>query len=235
MKIAVLTSDTPHHRFFLHKINSKYAIDSIFYETKSLKPKFDNTSPFKKQEENFEEENFFKEFPNSLLEIDSYFFESLNCQDSLAKFDSKKVDIGIVFGTGKLIPEVINKFSGHLMNIHRGIPQKYRGLDSDLWAIYKNDFDNIGTTLHLVEPDLDTGNIIGQDFLELNNTMRTHMIRYFTTLQATDLVLKALNDLSKGSLEHYPQESIGDYYSFMGKEDKIAVNQKFNSHCKQLP
>ena len=112
---------------------------------------------------------------------------------------------------------------------------KYRGLDSDLWAIYKNDFDNIGTTLHLVEPDLDTGNIIGQNFLELNNTMRTHMIRYFTTLQATDLVLKALNDLSKGSLEHYPQESIGDYYSFMGKEDKIAVNQKFNSHCKQLP
>ena len=91
------------------------------------------------------------------MEIDSYFFESLNCQDSLAKFDSKKVDIGIVFGTGKLIPEVIDKFSGHLMNIHRGIPQKYRGLDSDLWAIYKNDFDNIGTTLHLVEPDLDTG------------------------------------------------------------------------------
>ena len=61
------------------------------------------------------------------------------------------------------------------------------------------------------------------------------MIRYFTTLQATDLVLKALNDLSKGFWSIILKNQSVIITRSWGKEDKIAVNQKFNSHCKQLP
>tara|TARA_A100000164_G_C21885577_1_gene762577 strand:+ start:126 stop:833 length:708 start_codon:yes stop_codon:yes gene_type:complete len=234
LKLSVLTTDTPHHRYFLQKISAKYEIDSIFYETKSLKPNFDNSSPFAEQEKVFEEESFFKDCSSSLLDIDSFFFETLNSEDAIEILGSRNLSIGVVFGTGKLNPEVINQFSDYLMNIHRGIPQKYRGLDSDLWAIKNNDFRNIGTTLHIVEPDLDTGDIVGQCILDINKSMRTHMIRYFTTVQATNLVIRALNDYQSGKLNFTPQESLGNYYSFMDKANKIKANEKFNAHCKNL-
>ena len=155
MKIAVLTSDTPHHRFFLHKINSKYAIDSIFYETKSLKPKFDNTSPFKEQEENFEEENFFKEFPNSLLEIDSYFFESLNCQDSLAKFDSKKVEPAVIESpemASERFEQSFKNRAGQVKPFTAPIDKKLRDaaalvLDTHDKTIVRNEADELLTTI----------------------------------------------------------------------------------------
>tara|TARA_B100000963_G_scaffold351912_1_gene364274 strand:+ start:5806 stop:6513 length:708 start_codon:yes stop_codon:yes gene_type:complete len=234
LNLSVLTSDTPHHRYFLNKINEKHKIDSVFYETKSLKPKFDNSSPFEAEEIKFERKEFFKNCPDTLIDVDSFFFESLNSKEAVFKLNSRQPNIGVVFGTGKLSTNVIGQFSDHLMNIHRGIPQKYRGLDSDLWAILNDDFANLGTTLHLVEPDLDTGNIIGQRILEINKTMRTYMIRYYTTLIATDLVIKALDDYKFGTLKHFPQETLGDYYSFMDKDKKIKANQKFISYCKNI-
>ena len=41
--------------------------------------------------------------------------------------------------------------------------QYYRGLDSDLWAIYHRDYKNIGVTIHMVDSELDTGEILYQE------------------------------------------------------------------------
>ena len=57
----------------------------------------------------------------------------------------------------KLIKILFQFFKFGLINVHRGIINKYRGLDSDLWAIYHKDLDNIGVTIHKVDENLDTG------------------------------------------------------------------------------
>jgi hypothetical protein len=46
------------------------------------------------------------------------------------------------------------------LNAHPGILPEYRGLDTALWAIYENRPDEVGCTLHLVEPGIDTGDIL---------------------------------------------------------------------------
>ena len=65
-----------------------------------------------------------------------------------------KPDLGVVFGTRKISTKIINLFKFGLINIHRGIVEKYRGLDSEYWALYHRDYKNIGITIHQVSEDL---------------------------------------------------------------------------------
>ena len=66
---------------------------------------------------------------------------------------------------GIIIPVNIPKIG--TINIHRGYAQSYRGLDSDLWAIYNEEFDKIGVTLHYVDEKLDNGRIILKKRVEI--------------------------------------------------------------------
>ena len=76
-------------------------------------------------------------------------------------------DLGISFGTGKISPEIIKLFNKGIINIHRGIMTKYRGLDSEYWASCHSDFKSIGTTIHYVNKHLDKGKTIFQKKLKL--------------------------------------------------------------------
>lgn len=234
MNLIILSSDTPHHRYFFHRINELFEIDNIFLETNSYKPNFDISSPFENEENEFEIKNFFKTIPNSLPDVKINYFKSINSEESSNLLDTVKPEVGIVFGTGKLKPEIINKFSFCLMNVHRGIPEFYRGLDSDLWAIYEDKLDLIGTTLHIVDEELDTGEIVYQEHLSLKKNMKIYQIRYHTTLIAVKLVLKALMDIKEGVFKSNPQRKKGDYYSFMSSDRKKEIALKFNNHCSDI-
>jgi methionyl-tRNA formyltransferase len=234
-KIVVLSSDTAHHRYFLNTILKEgIPIVGCLFETKHIEASFPTGPLFETTEDSFEAENFFngipKELPNGLvLEV-----ESVNSLDSIEKIRKLDPDLGVVFGTGKIEKNVIQMFRDGLINVHRGIAEEYRGIDSSLWAIYHNDYQNIGVTIHKVEPILDTGDTIFQEKMRLKAGMKTHQIRYYTSLIATDLVLQALKAYLSGGLQQKPQEKRGRYYSFMPLDLKKIVNKKFNNYCEKL-
>jgi phosphoribosylglycinamide formyltransferase-1 len=51
---------------------------------------------------------------------------------------------------------------GNVIGAHPGLTQRYRGSHSPFWAIYKNDWDNVGYTIFWVSNGIDTGDIIDQ-------------------------------------------------------------------------
>ena len=57
----------------------------------------------------------------------------------------------------------------YTLNIHGGIVPKYRNVHSEFWAISKNDFKNIGTSIIHLDPGIDTGDIAIQEILEINS------------------------------------------------------------------
>jgi methionyl-tRNA formyltransferase len=140
----------------------------------------------------------------------------------------------VVFGAGKISSDVIKMFPDGLINVHRGISEKYRGLDSELWAVYHQDYGNIGVTIHKVEELLDTGDIIFKQKLKLKSGMKTYQLRYYTSLIATNLVIKTLKDYLSGTLLQKKQKKKGRYYSFMPLELKKIVNDKFNHYCEKI-
>jgi hypothetical protein len=63
--------------------------------------------------------------------------------------------------------------------------------------------------------------------------MKIYQIRYYTTLIAAELVIKAVGQyLRSGELPSYPQPQEGRYYSFMPIELKRVVAEKFNKYCE---
>ena len=90
-------------------------------------------------------------------------------------------------------------FKDGLINVHRG-STILSWLDSDLWAIYHRDYKNIGVTIHMVDSELDTGEILYQENILMHKGMKTHQLRYYTTKIATDLIYKSILDyFSSGS------------------------------------
>ena len=120
----------------------------------------------------FYEEKFFQNGVSSELSenlkrktINIY---SVNCKAFQRYLEYLNVDLAVSFGVG-LIKDYIFKTPRHgIINMHRGISESYRGMESDLWAIYNRDFENLGVTIHFVDETLDGGQIILQGIFEIN-------------------------------------------------------------------
>lgn len=234
-KILVLSTDTYHHQYFVNKLLLEGVhIDGVIYETHSITPPFATGPVFEDKEEAYDRENFFRDVPKEVPPSLISYVDRVNSRNSINLIKQVRPDLGLVFGTGWISDEVIGQFKDGLLNIHRGIAQEYRGLESDLWAIYHRDYSNIGVTVHKVESKLDAGGIVYQDRIKLHKGMKTHQLRYAWSVLGTELVLKAVKDYLKGELKSYPQEKLGRYYSFMPLPLKKIVNARFNKYCEKL-
>lgn len=234
--IVILTTKTDHHTYFINKIFSAgFHIAGVIYENEVLKPVFNTISPYSEKEKIFEEKNFFLNIPDKVYsQIKIFNVGTLNGSDSENVLKKLNADVGIVFGCGKIQPHVFLLAKKGLINVHRGIAEEYRGLDCDLWPIYHVDYKNIGVTIHKINKRLDTGDILYSQRLKLVKNMKIYELRYYTTIIATDLVIKVLKDLESNSLRLRKQRSRGRYYSFMPSSLKMIVERRFNTYCEKL-
>ena len=137
MKIAILSTDTNHHRYFINSIEKEnIKISKYIFETTFVKSKFKKFNFFSKEENDFEKENFFKNVSFILNKKKMIKVKNINLKSSIKILEKNKFDIGIVFGCRKINQDVIKVFKYGLINIHRGVINKYRGLESDLWAMF---------------------------------------------------------------------------------------------------
>jgi folate-dependent phosphoribosylglycinamide formyltransferase PurN len=234
-RIILLSTDTPHHRYFINALERDgLRFDFCLFETEPMEPPFAVGPLFEEEERVFEATEFFRDLPSELEYSRVRTCSRIGQEDGLALLDAIQPDFGVVFGTGRLPKRVITRFPDGLINVHRGIAELYRGLDSDLWAIYHNDYAALGVTIHRVDENLDTGAVVAQERMPVHPGMRTWQIRCHTTLIATRLVGRALRAYLEGRLTDRPQESPGRYYSFMPLELKKGVACKFDRYCERL-
>lgn len=234
--IVILSTLTDHHIYFINRIIQEFSVKAIFFETLHLTPRFPVGPLFEDKEISFEKDHFFVDVPSELpKEIPIHKIPTVNHPGIAEHIASYKADLGIVFGCGKIKPNILNTTKDGLINLHRGTAEEYRGLDSDLWAIYHKDFENIGVTIHKVEEKLDTGDVLKYKNIKLKRGMKIHQIRHDTTVLATDLVLEILREYKiSEKLNGCPQKKKGRYYSFMPLELKKIVAEKFNTYTEKL-
>ena len=232
--VVVLSTDTAHHRYFLNRLRDDgLPIGPVIFETTSVKPPFATGPLYEKEEERFESGRWSEWL--MLGGFDIHRVENFNHEDSLAILKRWQPVFGVAFGARRLKPVVLDQFSGGLVNVHRGIAQDYRGLDSELWAIYHHDWNSIGVTLHLMDPELDTGPVVAQERLTLCREMKVHQLRAYTTEMATRMMSQVVQAQLEGRLESRVQPTPGRYYSFMPLALKKIVQARFNQYCEGLP
>ncbi len=194
-RCLLLTTDTPHHRYFAGRLARWVELTVVLEESASgAAARFS----FNRLQDRFERKSFNGGSEGFGAQGGFHRFRSVNERECRELIRRTQPDLLVTFGTRRVLPAVY-RMVPLSVNVHRGILPDYRGLDSDLWALYRRDFGNIGTALHLLEERLDTGPVLLQRRLELRAPLAAHELRYHTTLLAADLMEELLQSLRKGA------------------------------------
>lgn len=92
--------------------------------------------------------------------------QSVNDEACVSAIQSLQPDIIVVNGTRIISKKILQSTGAIFINMHTGITPAYRGSHGGYWAMYHNDAEHFGTTIHLVDAGVDTGSVIKQAFIK---------------------------------------------------------------------
>lgn len=241
LRVAILSTPTKHHTYFINRLAECCDIVTVIYERRRLKKSYE-TGPFFAEEEDRFEDRFFDPHydgtppnlsPDVLDKVVE--FESVNDPDAIEHLKNMQPDLAVSYGIGRADVCVFDIPTFGTINVHRGLAQYYRGLDSDLWAIFDQRFDRIGVTIHYVDTGLDTGHILVQERVPVQPEDEIYHLRYKTSVTATRLVEQLIVRFGErmGRLGGRPQVEQGPYFSAMSLKDKHIALERFEIHQKR--
>lgn len=156
--------------------------------------------------------------------------DSMNGEAVKALLAEKKPSVVVVSGTG-IIGKKILALAPLFINIHVGITPRYRGVHGGFWAVYEGRPDLAGTTIHRVDPGVDTGAIIAQVPITVasEDTYRTLPVKQY--LAALDAMSQAVRDGLNSTLNTYMRDDLqsqqwysptpGEYWQFVRQMRKL--------------
>lgn len=126
---------------------------------------------------------------------------SANGDDCLAMIAAKAPDVVFLASCRMLSRKTLGAISCPVINYHSGINPKYRGLAGGWWARASGDTANYGTTVHLVDAGVDTGDILYQAFLEPDprDTLLTDAMAM--AAGSREIAIQAVEDALNGQLQ----------------------------------
>jgi len=109
----------------------------------------------------------------------------------------KKIKPGIIIlgQTGIVKKNILDIPAIGTINAHPGILPEYRGIDSYKWALFNDDYDKIGATVHWVDEKIDSGNIIFQELYEIKKNESLDSLESNVNELAVELMAKAIADM----------------------------------------
>ncbi|MDF9392311.1 formyl transferase [Methylococcus capsulatus] len=130
--------------------------------------------------------------------------DTVNSHRTIALLRELAPQAVVVNGTRIISREVLDAIEVPFLNTHMGITPRYRGVHGGYWAIANDDRENCGVTVHLVDAGIDTGGVLYQGIIEVDekddfNTYPLHQIA-----KAIPLMQSALEDVRAHNLRTVP-------------------------------
>ena len=131
-------------------------------------------------------------------------------------------DLYIVFGAsyikGWLIDFLIEKKAA---NIHMGLSPYYRGSSCNFWAVYDNNPEYVGATIHLLSKGLDSGDILFQTLPKYNDEVNIFDFTMSSVLAAQKGLIKIINNKEFFSIKPIKQD--------LSKQIRYSKNKEFTN------
>lgn len=139
--------------------------------------------------------------PDLAPEIPVSRIPSANARDCLYLIAAKNPDVVFLAGCRMLSKATLAAIPCPVINYHSGINPKYRGLAGGWWARATGDHENYGTTVHLVDAGVDTGDTLYQTFLTPHprETLLTDSLAM--AAGSRDIAVRAVEDALSGNLQ----------------------------------
>ena len=186
LRLGILTTDTPHHRYFLRQLETRLpaGVEIAFnlFETRRLFARrlawrhFLGSLPniwtglalnpymamgaYDGHIRKYEAKKFFPNGNDNLPKsFPSHIVHSVNDREAIEKIDVAEPDLLLVYGTGLIKPRVFDRPPLGAVNAHGGKLPRYRGLDTNLWAAYEGHPEAMTVSLHKMDLEFDRGPI----------------------------------------------------------------------------
>lgn len=177
LKILVLCGRSPRHWYVANALCQAAEVQAIVQETgaewnakkiwKLLRP--DNffrkvwrwVRDRRRYVGNRESEFFFGNRPAALDQPERVVeVPHVNDPAVVALADRLQPDLICVFGTSLIRGDLLTRGRLGMVNLHGGLSPEYRGADCTFWALYNQEPEKIGCTLHWIDVGIDTGRLV---------------------------------------------------------------------------
>ena len=136
-------------------------------------------------------------------------------------------DLIVVIAYGKIIPQTILDIPAYgCVNVHASLLPKYRGAACLQGPILNGDRET-GVTIMKMEAGLDTGPILHQEKIDLNDTETLEELHDKLSLIGSQALIPVLKDFCDGKIEPVIQnEAEASYIGLIKKEDGLITPNK---------
>ena len=227
MNISILTSNHLRHKAFAKSLCDILDIKTVVFEEKSA-----STQQFHKKEE-----NYFKDLAGwqprcQYIACPCGFVNKGYVINTLKE---QNLDYLFIFGSSLLKEEVFSIPKKGCINIHTGLVQHFRGVDSSLWAIYEEKPEAIGATIHYVDNSIDGGGIIAQKRTNLSIGDDLDDIFFKTCKTGFELLQEKMDKILEGKIKAKKLISRGKLYQKkdLNKSIVVKVNKKLPKVLKK--
>lgn len=220
MNNAIFTSNQPRHLYFINEIMKHVDIGLVVMEDKT--PSQDLAK----------EQIFFGNIfppPPPVLRIRS---GEINGDVVLGAVSAIGIENAFVFGSSLIGKRLLSKVSSHCVNLHTGIVQKFRGVDSSFWALFEDLPEAIGSTIHLVDSGIDTGRVIRQSRPELEVADTPYQVFLKTCKNGTTEMVKVAQEISSGNTLKTAKIKPGSLYQ--NKDMSESAIKTVQSNCSKV-
>ncbi|MCL1833790.1 MAG: methionyl-tRNA formyltransferase [Leptospirales bacterium] len=158
--------------------------------------------------------------------------KSLKNQEFVEELKKFNADIFIVVAYGKLIPESVFTLPRYgTINLHPSLLPKYRGAAPVEWAIINGEKET-GVTVQMINEELDAGDIIAQEKIQLNNSITSGELYEIVNSIGEELLLKSVEILSDGRDRLIPQDH--SKATYCGKIDRDTALIDWNKSSSEI-
>lgn len=134
------------------------------------------------------------------------YVNNINDENAVKKLKEWDIDLGIIYGGRIIKPHIIEIPKLGIINKHSSILPRHRGLASEYWCLYYEDFKSLGVSIHYVEPGLDNGAIIVQKNMKFEKKDTPLSLRIKSDLIGREAIVEAVSMIEESGTKGTPQD-----------------------------
>ncbi len=137
---------------------------------------------------------------------------NINATEYIDWLRNIKPDVIAVCGASIFKKEILDISANGVLNLHGGLSQKYRGLFTTEWAVYNEEPEYVGATVHYISPGIDDGDVVYQGRPDIMPSDNPNSLYVKLVKLGIDMMERAINDIKECTVKSSPLTEKGNLY-----------------------
>ncbi|MEM9256403.1 MAG: formyl transferase [Pseudomonadota bacterium] len=145
----------------------------------------------------------------------------INDKEYIERLQELQPDVVAVCGSSLLQEEILSVPKLGSLNLHGGLSQRYRGLYTTDWAVFNQEPECVGATVHYIAGGIDDGDILYQGRPQIDIEDTPHSLYEKVVKFGVCMMIQAIEDLEAGTSRSEPLSKLGDLYLGKSYTNKV--------------